>query len=70
MAADDKSIACNTFLQLISGKKPNVTSIQFVKPERSVGFFLTVTEVERVSTKSCYNHLIKYEVKKKQEPPC
>lgn len=43
MAADDKSIACNTFLQLISGKKPDATSIQFVKPERRgfdlVGFF-------------------------------
>lgn len=32
LAADDKSTACNTFLQLISGKKPDVTAIQFAKP--------------------------------------
>lgn len=60
LAADDKSTACNTFHQLISGKMPDVTSLQFAKPIGElrfwlsffVGFFLITTEVDGVSIKS------------------
>lgn len=75
LAADDKSTACNTLLQLISGKKPDVTALQFAKPIRvlrfwlSLFFCLSTTEVEGVSIKSGYKRLIPYEVKEKQEPP-
>lgn len=41
LAVDDKSTACNTFLQLISGKKPDVTAIQFVKPIGVLRFWLS-----------------------------
>lgn len=40
LAADDKSTACNTFLQLISGKKPDVTALQFAKPIGVLRFWL------------------------------
>jgi len=73
LAADDNSTAYNTFLQLISGKKPDVTALQFAKPIgvlRFCFFFLTTTEVEGVSIKSCYKHLTRYELKQKQELPC
>lgn len=68
LAADDKSTACNTFLQLISGKKPDVTAVQFAKPIGVLRFWPYFFDHYRGGGSQ---HSASDQVRgKKQEPPC